>query len=134
MNFYKLATWVGGCDADLVLLQQVLSAVGDAPSVVLHAKGMLGPLWRHKARVLHQARPQCVCKILQQQILSAGLCMATVRHGLCHQNYIRDISAANCHLCTQMPQMLLGISEIAFSMLMCIDETLIRKTCRLCTW
>ena len=101
-----LAKWVGGCDADLVLLQQVLSTVGDAPSIVLDAKGMLRPLWRHKARVLHQARPQCVCKILQQQELSAALCMATVRHGLCNQDHIRSISAANCQSYTQMPQVL----------------------------
>lgn len=59
-----------GCDmpkgttACLVLVEQVLGGVGHASGVVLDAKGVLRPLWGGKARVLHQARPQCVGQVL----------------------------------------------------------------------
>ena len=100
-----LAIWVGGCDADLVLLQQVLSTVGDAPSIVLDAKGMLRPLWRHKACVLHQARPQCVCKILQQQeVCQQRSAWPLLGMDSAIRNHIRSTSAANRQSYTQMPQ------------------------------
>ena len=54
-----------GVAADLILIKQVLGCVGHPSSIVLNGKCMLRPLWGNKSRVVSQARPKRVGKILQ---------------------------------------------------------------------
>ncbi len=48
----------------LILIEQVLSTIGDPASIVLDAKCMLRPLCGCKARVLDQPCSQCVGQVL----------------------------------------------------------------------